>query len=222
MAYYDVAEIFSSINGEGVLAGQLAVFVRFKGCNLNCSYCDTKWANAPDAHSVRMTENEIYDAVKAAKINNVTLTGGEPLFRDNIKELLELLGNDTSLNVEVETNGSIDLKNFAGLHRFVSFTMDYKLPESGMEGFMNHGNFELLSAKDTVKFVVDSLEDMERAKAVICKYDLINKCHVYLSPVFGATAPSSIVEYMLKNNLNGVNLQLQIHKFIWDPNARGV
>ena len=222
MAFYDVAEIFSSINGEGILAGQLAVFVRFKGCNLDCSFCDTKWANAPDTISTRMTEYDIYNAVKAAKITNITLTGGEPLLQSNIKNLLELLGNDTSLNIEVETNGSIDLKNFVGLQNPPSFTMDYKLPSSGMEDFMNPDNFSVLSEKDTVKFVVGCLEDMERAKDVIEKYELIKKCHVYLSPVFEGIEPSEIVDYMLKNNLNGVNLQLQMHKLIWDPNARGV
>lgn len=222
MAFYDVVEIFSSINGEGTLAGQLAVFVRFKGCNLNCSFCDTKWANEPDAKFTRMTETEIYNAIKKTKINNVTLTGGEPLLRNNIETLLKLLGDDSSLNVEVETNGSIPLNDFTALKNPPSFTMDYKLPISGMEKSMCLDNFSILDAKDTVKFVVGSHKDLERARAVINEYCLIGKCHIYFSPVFGKIEPSQIVDYMLKHNLNGVNLQLQMHKFIWDPNARGV
>lgn len=222
MAYYNIVEIFSSINGEGTLAGQLAVFIRFKGCNLNCSFCDTKWANEPNAESKCMTENEIYNAVKSYKINNVTVTGGEPLMQENIECLLELLCNDDSLNVEIETNGSISLQKFTGFKTPPSFTMDYKLPVSGMENYMCLDNFDMLSEKDTVKFVVGSYEDLERARAVINEYSLVEKCHVYLSPVFGKIESSQIVSYMLEHEMNKVNFQLQIHKFIWDPNARGV
>ena len=106
---YEVVEHFVSINGEGPLAGQLAVFVRFKGCNLSCLYCDTKWANEPDVPARVMTAEEIHQAIMETGVRNVTLTGGEPLDRPYISELLEKLAADHLLHVEIETNGSVSL-----------------------------------------------------------------------------------------------------------------
>lgn len=222
MATYKVVEKFVSINGEGVLAGQLAVFIRFKGCNLNCSYCDTAWANQQDAVCTEMTEQEIYDYIKETGVKNVTLTGGEPLLNHEIIELLGVLTEDKDLNIEIETNGSIDLSAFAKVSDFLSFTMDYKLPGSLMESKMLVKNFDILTKKDTVKFVAGSLEDLNCAKEIIKKYQLIDKCHVYLSTIYGKIDIKNVVEYMIKNKMNGVTLQLQMHKIIWEPNKRGV
>ena len=219
---YKVVEKFVSINGEGRRAGQLAVFVRFKGCNLNCSYCDTKWANEKDAPHILMSAEEIYNYIKETGVKNCTLTGGEPLLQENIKELLCLLALDKSLRVEIETNGSIDLKPFADIENRPSFTMDYKQPSSGMENKMCLSNFEVLNQNDTVKFVSGSRQDLERAKEIIEGYSLTKRCSVYLSPVFGCIEPSEMVEFLIENNMNDVNLQLQLHKFIWDKDARGV
>lgn len=223
MAEFKVAERFISINGEGTRAGQLAVFIRFVGCNLCCPYCDTKWANASDAPYIEMTAEEIYAYIKATGISNVTLTGGEPLFRDGINELAALLSGDTSLYTEIETNGAVDVGGIiaCGLNR-PSLTLDYKLPTSKMEGHMLRRNFELIGKGDTVKFVVGSDTDLERALEVINEHKLTEKCSVYFSPVFGAIEPKKIVEFMIKNKLNGVNMQLQMHKFIWEPDRRGV
>lgn len=222
MNTYKIAEMFSSINGEGTHAGQLAFFVRFTGCNLNCSYCDTKWANVPNAEYTEMTEDEIRSEVQKSGISNVTVTGGEPLIQPNIVPLLETLCGDGRY-VEIETNGSADVSEVLKIKgNRPALTMDYKLPSSGMESFMRTENFALLEAKDTVKFVSGSLADLERALEIIRKYGLIGKCAVYLSPVFGKIEPAEIVEFMLAQRLNGVNVQLQMHKFIWDPNARGV
>lgn len=222
MAQYKVVEIFTSINGEGRRAGQLAVFVRFQGCNLNCSYCDTKWANTDTAAYTVMSDAEIYERIKDSGISNVTLTGGEPLLQAEIAVLLKRLAADTDLHVEIETNGSIALEPFTKIANPPSFTMDYKLPGSCMEGCMNLENFQYLTAKDTVKFVAGSREDLHRARAVIQTFDLTEKCAVYFSPVFGAIELTEMVEFMKKYRLNGVNLQLQLHKIIWDPQARGV
>lgn len=222
MNTYKIAEMFSSINGEGTHAGQLAFFVRFTGCNLNCSYCDTKWANVPDAPYTEMTADEILSAVRKSGIRNVTVTGGEPLIQPNIVPLLETLCGDGRY-VEIETNGSADVSEVLKIKgNRPALTMDYKLPSSGMESFMRTENFVLLEAKDTVKFVSGSLADLERALEIIRKYGLIGKCAVYISPVFGKLKPAEIVDFMLSNKLNGVNVQLQMHKFIWDPNMRGV
>lgn len=112
---YEVVEHFVSINGEGPLAGQLAVFVRFKGCNLSCLYCDTKWANEPDVPARVMTAEEIHQAIMETGVRNVTLTGGEPLDRPYISELLEKLAADHLLHVEIETNGSVSLAPFVNI-----------------------------------------------------------------------------------------------------------
>lgn len=221
-AIYDVVEIFTSINGEGPLAGQLAVFIRMKGCNLSCSYCDTKWANETDAPAREMTANQIYQTILESGIKNVTLTGGEPLYRPFIKELLELLASDSSLYIEIETNGSIDLRPFCHFGSSVSFTMDYKLSCSKMEQKMCLSNFSILQPKDTVKFVVGSLSDCQRAFEIIQSYHLKGLCHIYLSPVFGMIEPAQIVEFMKHHKMNDVNLQIQMHKVIWDPEERGV
>ena len=222
MEKFNVAEKFVSINGEGTKAGQTAVFIRFKGCNLSCEYCDTKWASEKNTPFTEMTADEIYSYIKSTGIKNVTITGGEPLFQKNIKSLLEVIAKDKELSCEIETNGSINLKSFLDIENRPSFTMDYKLSASGMEEFMNCGNFEVLDKKDTVKFVAGSIKDIEKAKEIIDKYKLCGKTNIYISPVFGSIEPSEIVEYMIENKMNNVNLQLQLHKIIWDPDKRGV
>lgn len=222
MATYSVVEKFVSINGEGTKAGQLAVFVRFAGCNLNCNYCDTKWANEEDVSFDTLTEFEIYDYIKSTGVSNVTLTGGEPLLRENIDRLLRILSSDKSLYVEIETNGSVDLAPFRDISENITFTIDYKLPGSGMEAMMNLDNYENLNREDTVKFVVSNIEDLNKAKFIIDKEGITDKCNVYISPVFGRIEPATIVEFMINNKMNKVNMQLQMHKIIWDPNAKGV
>ena len=219
---FKVVEKFISVNGEGPLSGQLVVFIRFAGCNLNCSYCDTTWANSEDVSYDFMTSDDIYKYIKSTDIRNVTLTGGEPLLQEGIIELLEVLSIDKSLHVEIETNGSVSLGKFLNIENRPSFTMDYKLPSSNMEDKMNLNNFKYLSDKDTVKFVSGSIEDLQKAKFIIDEYQLSDKTNVYISPVFGQIDPEDIVEFMKDNKMNGVNLQIQLHKIIWDPNKRGV
>lgn len=218
---YYVAEKFASINGEGRKAGQTAVFIRFRGCNLSCSYCDTKWANTDSCAAEPMTANEILDYIKSTGFVNVTLTGGEPLLREGMYELIELLG-ENGLSAEIETNGSCDISQYDNMKHRPSFTLDYKTPSSGMEQHMNMDNYDHITENDTVKFVCGSREDLERSLEIIKKYKLQGRCAVYLSPVFGRIRPVEIVDFMTENKLNGVNFQLQLHKFIWDPDKRGV
>ena len=206
MSVLEVVEKFVSINGEGTKAGQLAVFIRFKGCNLNCKYCDTKWANEADVTAQQMTKEDILEYVLSTGVKNVTLTGGEPLLRDGI-----------------ETNGSIPLNNIRKLHKDnVTFTMDYKLSCSGMEQAMRLENFSVLNKNDTVKFVAGCHEDLVRTKQIIEKYNLYGKCNLYISPVFGMIEPEEIVDFMKDNTMNDVNMQIQLHKIIWAPDKRGV
>ncbi|MBR1599172.1 MAG: putative 7-carboxy-7-deazaguanine synthase QueE [Lachnospiraceae bacterium] len=225
---FPVAEHFISINGEGRHAGQLAMFIRFAGCNLNCEYCDTKWANEEDVEYESIPCDLLLDMIDEADVDNITITGGEPLLQPGIRELLEELRAKRRLKVEIETNGSIDIRAFfpqeeAFISDNVSFTLDYKTGASGMEEHMCLGNYENARECDTVKFVVGSIEDLEKTRYVIDRYKLIDKkCGVYISPCFGRIEPSEIVEYLIAQRMNGVNVQLQMHKYIWNPTQRGV
>ncbi|MCR5083431.1 MAG: putative 7-carboxy-7-deazaguanine synthase QueE [Parasporobacterium sp.] len=235
----EVIEIFKSINGEGMRAGELTTFVRFKGCNLKCAYCDTSWANKKDAECHEMTVKEIANVIEKHQIANVTLTGGEPLLQ---KDITELVGEITKkklknksfqvpgFRVEIETNGAVSIAEIdayrkrKGLNEQVRLTLDYKLPSSGMEDKMISDNFDRgnLTKRDSVKFVCSDRADLERAVEVIKRYRLTDKCYVIFSPVYGKIDPKEIVEFMKEHKLNGVRIQLQLHKFIWDPDERGV
>lgn len=222
MAEYRVVEIFESINGEGMRAGELAVFVRMQGCNLHCSYCDTAWACEDGAPTKGMTEEEICQRILETGIKNVTLTGGEPLLQENIGLLLRRLAEERTLRVEIETNGSVDTSPYRQMPHPPVFTLDYKLPGSGMEARMCLDNLESVTAQDTVKFVVSDDRDLTRATEIIEKYRLSDRCHVILSAVFDRIEPAHIVSFMRTYCLNDVRLQLQMHKYIWDPEKRGV
>lgn len=220
---YHVAEWFVSINGEGTKAGELSVFIRLCGCNLRCSYCDTFWANETDVPYTEMTAEDIRRLISETGIQNITLTGGEPLIHPYVSELLKCLMQDDNFSIEIETNGSVSIEDFAGIHDRIIFTLDYKLPGSGMEDNMRlNENIKFLKKQDCIKFVVCSKEDLERAEQLIRKYNLCSVCHVYFSPVYGRIQPDDIVEFMKQKKLNDVRLQLQLHKYIWNPEKRGV
>ena len=169
-----------------------------------------------------MTAYEIISYIEESGIRNITLTGGEPLLREGMTQLICAILQDPQRRVEIETNGSIDLTPYCNLERRPSFTMDYKMPESGMEHAMLLANMEKLSDEDTVKFVVSSRRDMEKALEILEKYRLIGKTAVYFSPVFGRIQPVEIVDFLMEKKLNDVKLQIQLHKVIWDPQKRGV
>lgn len=217
-----VAEIFESINGEGPRAGQRALFLRFAGCNIRCAYCDTAWANETGFAGTQMSEEEILALIRQAGVRNITITGGEPLLQREMPSLLAGIAADGAYLAEVETNGAVALEPFFPVSDSVSFTMDYKLPGSGMEAAMQQGNFRLLRPVDSVKFVVSDIRDLERAREVIATERLQGRCHIFLSPVYGSIHPEQIVDYMKENRLDQVNLQLQLHKIIWDSDRRGV
>ena len=218
---FPVAEKFVSINGESIRAGEPAVFIRFRGCNLNCSYCDTKWANTSECSAEMLTTQQIVSYVSDTGITDVTLTGGEPLLQDGIYEIIEGL-KKIGCNVEIETNGSISIAELNSKPHRPAFTLDYKLPSSGMESAMLTENYDYLKECDAVKFVSGTEEDFEKAAEIIEKFSLTEKCRVYISPVFGSIDPKEIVDFMIRRKMNGVRLQLQLHKFIWDPEEKGV
>ena len=217
MGTFHVAESFVSINGEGQKAGELALFLRFTGCNLRCSYCDTRWANEPDAPFTLRSTQELVGLAQGFGVRNITLTGGEPLLQSGIADLIAALCRK-GFAVEIETNGAVPLAPFYDTD--ASFTMDYKLPSSGMESRMCAVNFGYLRETDTLKFVCGSHEDLVRAKEIIDEYQPV--CKIYLSPVFGRIEPAEIVDFMKTQHMTNVRLQLQLHKFIWHPDARGV
>lgn len=218
---YPLVEKFISINGEGPKAGMTSAFLRMKGCNLSCNYCDTSWANEPGCPCEMLSADELICWLRNSGTANVTLTGGEPLLIPDIALLIEQIGA-AGFAVEIETNGSVPLAPFCGLSHRPAFTMDYKCPDSGMEEYMDFTNFSLLDEQDSVKFVVSSEKDLIRAEEITKKYRLAERCRVYLSAVFGRMEPRTITEYMIRHQWNDVRLQLQMHKFIWPPQQRGV
>lgn len=222
---FNIIEKFVSVDGEGPTAGELAVFIRFQGCNLRCSYCDTKysWDEESKNNIEVLNANEIYDYIKSTNVKNVTLTGGEPLIQENIDNLLELLNEDEELVIHIETNGSVNIKDFKDKYKNIIFILDYKCPSSNMIKQMDKENLNIVDNKDVYKFVVGTKEDLNKALEIIKLYDLQNKCLVYFSAVFGSLLTmEEIVEFMKENNLNNVRLQVQLHKIIWDKEVRGV
>lgn len=214
-----VIEKFVSINGEGLKQGELAVFIRFAGCNLRCSYCDTRYSFENSVYTNESIEDLVNYCLEK-KVKNITLTGGEPLIQKGVYELMERLSNE-GFNLEIETNGSVDISKFLDIKN-VSFTLDYKLPVSLMEKHMNVDNYKYISKKDSVKFVCGQEEDLNKALEIMNRYNLINLTNCMISPVFGMIELPKIVDFLIDNNLNDVRMCLQIHKVIWDPNKRGV
>ena len=221
MAFYPVVEKFVSINGEGPKAGLISAFIRMKGCNLSCNYCDTSWANEENCPCTWFSTEDIIVWLTGEQVSCVTLTGGEPLLVPEISELIGAIGS-SGISVEIETNGSVFLEAFTHIEPRPAFTMDYKCPGSGMESFMELRNFSLLEKEDTVKFVVSDSDDLDKARQICLRYQLGSRCHIFLSAVFGRIEPAQIVDYMISHHWNDAHLQLQMHKFIWPPDLRGV
>ena len=223
---YSVIETFTSIDGEGVSSGELAVFIRFAGCNLQCAWCDTRYSWDQTAKPTSMTAYEIRDFVEKSGAINVTLTGGEPLIQSEIGELIELLIANKKLIVRIETNGSVDIRfwkrRFKAFGSRVQFVVDYKMPSSGMYDKMHRANLHLIDCYDVFKFVIASQKDLETAIDIVNYSSLHERCHVYFSPVVDELEPKRIVERMVEKKLNGVKVQLQLHKYIWSKEMRGV
>lgn len=214
---FSVNEIFESIEGEGVRTGYLTVFIRLNGCNLNCGYCDTKYAQKPQKPNMSLAE--IVEKVKSYNIPRVTITGGEPLLHENIKYLVENLAFG-GYQVNIETNGSVLLEDFTKLPN-VFVTMDWKCPSSGMNSEMLACNLRSLGVEDVLKFVVGTQKDLEEFLKIYNETFECG-CSYYISPVFEVMEPKTIVEFMKENTIAFAAVQVQLHKIIWDPNERGV
>ena len=212
-----INEIFKSIEGEGIRTGAPVTFIRLYGCNLNCSYCDTRYSCTGEEYT-EMNLSQVTKIVDAIGINKVTVTGGEPLMHEGVYELISDLA-ERGYEVNIETNGSIDIYPYLAMENVI-ITMDWKSPSSGMNPFMLQMNVKYLRPNDVLKFVVGCAEDLKEMKAVLKNYQ--PNCHVFVSPVFGKIEPVDIVEYLLENNLQNCRMQLQLHKLIWEPTKRGV
>lgn len=210
-----INEIYRSIQGESTWAGLPCVFVRLTFCDLRCNYCDTAYAFYA-GH--KMTLPEIVEQVLAFDCTLVEITGGEPLLQKGVLPLMEQLC-DLGKTVLIETSGAHDI---SGIDRRVHRIMDLKTPGSGEAERNRYENIPHLTSRDEVKFVIGSREDYLWSRRKIEEFDLINRCGTVLfSPIFGRIQPREIVEWLLEDNLR-VRFQLQMHKFIWSPDTKGV
>lgn len=210
-----INEIFYSIQGESTRAGLPCVFVRLTGCNLRCSWCDTEYAFREGR---QMAIADIVARVRAYGCDLVEVTGGEPMLQKGIHDLFRAL-LDENLTVMVETSGERDL---TGVDRRVIKIMDLKCPGSGESGRNRWSNLDWLTLNDEVKFVVVDRHDYEWARTAIRVHHIDQRVNaVLISPVFGKLEPQTLASWMLEDKLPA-RLQLQMHKQIWDPSARGV
>lgn len=209
-----VNEIFYSIQGESTFAGLPCVFVRLTYCNLRCSYCDTEYAFYEGKDK---SINEILGEVKNYNCNLVEVTGGEPLFQKESFELLTKLC-DLGYTVLLETSGSISIEN---VDKRVIIIMDLKTPSSKMEKKNKYSNINYLKPNDEVKFVIGDRNDYEWAKNIINIYNLTSKCKVLMGVVFNELSNLDLAKWILEDKLN-VRFQIQLHKYIWPPEMKGV
>lgn len=209
-----VNEIYFSIQGESSKVGLPCIFVRLTYCNLRCSYCDTEYAFYEGTDK---SIDDIISEIKKYDCKLVEITGGEPLFQ---KESLDLMKHlcDEGYEVMLETSGSLSIKD---VDSRVMIIMDLKCPSSKMMKKNLYENINYIKLNDEIKFVIGTREDYEWTKETILKYNLTKKCNVLLSVVFGQLEPVTLVNWILEDKLN-VRFQLQMHKYIWKPETKGV
>lgn len=209
-----ITEIFHSIQGESSYAGQPCCFVRLTGCPLRCTWCDSEYTFSGGTD---MTMEAVLAKVKAYGCPLVEVTGGEPLHQPETFTLVERLCKK-GYEVLVETSGAIDT---APLDRRAHVILDVKCPGSGMLDRMHWPNVERLTKQDEAKFVIKDRADYDWACGIVQQYDLAARCTVLFAPVFGVLDPRHLAEWILADRLP-VRFQLQLHKFIWAPDMRGV
>lgn len=209
-----VNEIFYSIQGESSWAGLPCAFVRLSGCPLRCRWCDTSYAWEEGRE---MSLERILARVEEHQAPLVELTGGEPLAQKNSLALLSALCS-AERTVLLETSGALSI---APVDQRVHIIMDIKCPSSGMSHRMHWPNLEQLKKSDEVKLVLADEEDYRFARRVIKEHDLAARCGVLISTVHGSIEARQVVEWILADRLP-VRFQLQMHKYIWPPEKRGV
>jgi 7-carboxy-7-deazaguanine synthase len=209
-----INEIFKSIQGESTFAGQPCVFIRTTGCNLRCRWCDTAYAFY---EGVETDLDSILRRVREYQCNLIELTGGEPLLQEETPFLIKKL-LDEGYRVLVETSGSLDV---GVLDPRAVVIMDLKCPGSDMTHTMRWENLFKLKPKDEIKFVIANRTDYLWAKNILERHGLADRHPVLFAPVFGEMEPRELAAWILEDRLK-VQLQLQLHKYIWEPETRGV
>ena len=209
-----ITEIFHSIQGESSYAGQPCVFVRLTGCPLRCTWCDTDYAfYGGQGRSI----DEVLAQVQDYGCPLVEVTGGEPLVQPDCLPFITRLC-DAGYRVLLETSGAVDI---APVDPRAHVILDVKCPGSGMTERMHWPNLSRLAAKDEAKFVLADRADYDWAREILAQYGVTARCPVLFSPVFGSLAVRELAEWILADKLP-VRFQIQLHKYIWSPDLRGV
>jgi len=209
-----ITEIFHSIQGESSYAGQPCVFVRLTGCPLRCTWCDTDYAFYGGQEC---SIDEILAKVHTYGCRLVEVTGGEPLAQTESLPLMTRLC-DTDYTVLLETSGAVDI---APVDPRVHVILDVKCPGSGMADRMHWPNLSKLTVKDEAKFVLADRTDYDWAREILAEHDVADRCTVLFSPVFGSLGVRELADWILADKLP-VRFQIQLHKYIWAPDMRGV
>lgn len=209
-----VHEIYASLQGEGTRAGLACTFLRLTACNLRCTYCDTPHAFGQGR---RQSQAQVLTAIEALSPKMVLVTGGEPLLHTETPALMTTLC-DRGYEVLLETSGSLSTE---AIDPRIIVILDVKLPSSGEVQANRWDNMARLRPHDEVKFVIGDAQDFDYAKNVIAQYALHTRCHVLFGCVYDALAPATLAEWILRDQVPA-RLQLQMHKYIWNPSQRGV
>lgn len=227
-----VNEIFESIDGEGYHSGKPTVFFRTVGCNLRCIYCDSKYTFEPEETSAWMSPEEAFETVDKFQLKHITITGGEPLMEENKAWMMYFMDMllKAGYSIDIETNGSIDYSDYKkkygkatttsqSNHNGVTLITDWKTPYSKMNKLMKWENLAILDSTDIVKIVVSD-EDFDEVEKILHSG---TKAMIYISPVFNEVTMEKIPEFIMKHKqFENLACQLQVHKFFWDFNKRGV
>jgi 7-carboxy-7-deazaguanine synthase len=202
-----IVEIYKSLQGESYFSGLPCIFIRTAGCNLRCSYCDTKYAYGSGK---TLSVPKIISEIKKYKIKLVEITGGEPLLQDDIGLLTDGLLKD-GYSVLIETNGSLDISKLAPNAVKI---MDIKCPGSKMDGKNRWENIKYLTKSDEIKFVISDRFDYNWAKGKIKEYSLDKKTKISFSSAWESLPPVKLADWIVKDELN-VRFQIQLHKILW-------
>ncbi len=214
MAEILVNEIFTSIQGESHWAGYPCTFVRLTGCNLDCAYCDTRYARSGGE---LLSIDAVVEGVNRTGVATAEVTGGEPLAQQATPALLEAMVS-AGHRVLLETNGSLPLDL---VPPEIIVIMDLKTPGSGMVAHNRWENLPLLKPADEIKLVCRDRGDYEWARSVLRERELVGRVRVSLSPVWGELRPADLARWMIEDRLDA-RLQVQLHRVLWPEVERGV
>ena len=218
------SETFVSLQGEGPFSGLKTVFVRLQGCNLRCSYCDTKYAqdhNGGTRTSLGILVDVIIRQAEAVNCEHICITGGEPFYQPLVNMMLTLW-HKKAYDISVETNGSFDIKarlSTIQANKHLTIVMDIKTPCSDMQEHMHFANLGFLRETDVVKFVCEDANDVKYAETVLREHP--TKAQLYISPIWNTKHLKEIAETVIHSRLP-FRVQSQLHKIIWGSRRRGV